>query len=124
MNELFKLVDMFSDATIKHHTALTANNHKAANKYFKLAERYVCEIKQYPNWEKSFINLLNHENIGVRINSASILLPYETKLAEQVLKKHCFATGIDGFNARMILKEWKSGDLKFPALENGKVIYR
>ena len=124
MDNLSSLVELFVTATINQHTALAAYDHKLANKHFRLSERYICQIKLIPDWEKSILPLLSHEHIAVRINAASILLPYETKRAEYVLKQSRFAPGIDGFNAKMILNEWKSGELKFPVLENGKISYK
>lgn len=124
MNDIGSLIDQFIATSIKQYSAYIANDYKLANKYFKVADRYVCEIKLQSNWVEEFMPLLEDDNINVRIRAASILLPYKTKRAEQVLKKCMLHSGIDGFNAKMILSEWRSGNLKFPVFENGKVVYK
>ena len=122
MNELELIINKYAAAIVNYHMALD-EDYKKANKYFSQAEKHLCELKLIENWIEDFQHLLDHENVSVRINAATALLPYETKLAKKCLKRCCLLPGMRGFEARIVLSEWKSGNLKFPIYENGKIVY-
>ena len=122
MNELEFIINKYVEAIVNYNIALD-ENYKRANKFYSQAEKYLCEIKLIENWADDFKRLLEHENISVRINAATALLPYETKLAMKHLRRFSLLPGMRGFEARMVLREWKSGNLKFPIYENGKIVY-
>lgn len=122
MSEVELLINKYVDAIVNYYTVLN-EDYRKANRYFSQAEKYLCELKLTQNWVGIFRYLLEHENVGVRINAATALLPYETKQAKKCLKKCCLLPGMRGFEARMVLSEWKSGNLKFPIYENGKIVY-
>lgn len=124
MSNMDSFLNGFVSSTIENYKARAVGDHKSANKHYKAADKAMCEIKQIPDWINAFTLLLDHDHIGVRIRAASILLPYETKRAERVLKKCRLYSGEDGFVAQMILNQWRSGGLKFPEFEDGKVIYK
>lgn len=118
------LIQEFIALTLANYNASAMSDHKTANLHFRAADRCICKIKQYPDWVNMLTPLLEHDHISVRIRAASILLPYETKKAEQTLKKCRFLQSEDGFVAQMVLRQWRSGELKSPSYENGKVVYK
>lgn len=101
-------------------------NEKKTNfkKMRKVIDTCICDIKQIPGWQSSIKKLLSHSNGFVRIEAASMLLPYNTRLAVWTLLKCCLSSGIAGFHAQLILREWKAGRLKFPEYERGRIIYK
>ena len=117
-------VQEFVDLTISHHDSIYEGNRKQERRIHSSLEKCICEIKQYPQWQKSILKLLSHNNNSVRIKAASMLLPYKTQKAIHVLWLCSLKAGIDGLNAQMILREWKAGRLKFPEFEDGKIVYR
>lgn len=124
MAEIDSLILQFIKEIHAYYSANAAGDFQRANRHFRGADRIICEIKLIPDWTNMFLPLLNDEDPGVRLRVASILLPYETKQAEAVLRKLCFARGLYGFSARMVLNEWFSGKLKFPAFDNGRIVYQ
>ena len=124
MDPINTYIDQFIEATISNQRARLSCDAEAANQYFTDADRYICEIKRFPDWTASILPLLKHENIAVRIRAASILLPFTPIRARIILLKCGFAPGEDGFEAQMILKAWDAGSLEFPAFENGSVVYK
>lgn len=124
MNHIDIFINQFIQSTIANQQARLSCDTKTANQHFADADRCICEIKQFPDWITSVLPLLKHENIDVRIRSASILLPYAPIRAQLTLLKCKSAPGEEGFEAQMVLKEWNSGNLKFPEFENGMVVYK
>lgn len=122
MKEVELIINKYVEAIINYQMTLDSD-YKKANKYFSQAEKCLCELKLIENWIEHFRCLLEHENISVKINAATALLPYETKRAKVCLKRCCLLPGMKGFEARMVLREWKSGDLKFPIYKNGEIVY-
>lgn len=123
MKQLDDLISKFEKLVIDCNEAYQIGDYRTANKKFKHADRCICEIQQFTNWVEALSKFMSHEVVYVRVKTASILLPYDTKNAEKTLKKCSHFSGIDGLNAKTTLQEWQSGQLKFPKLENGKVIY-
>lgn len=124
MEQAKELAERYAVLIKKHHDAMRSNDFRQANAYFTEAEFCIAQLKQLYDWETYLLKLLSHQDACVRINSAGLLLPYRTKLAKLTLVKHCFLRGINGFHAKMILKQWNAGELKFPVLEDGKIVYR
>ena len=88
MNQLELIINKYATAIVNYHMALD-EDYKKANKYFSQAEKHLCELKLIENWIEDFQHLLDHENVSVRINAATALLPYEIKLAKKCLKRCC-----------------------------------
>lgn len=124
MSNIESLLNRFVLSTIANYDARMIGDYKLANKHYKAADKAICEIKQSSDWINTFIPLLDHNHISVRIRAASVLLPFETKRAERSLKKSRLYSGEEGFIAQMVLNQWQSGDLKLPEFEDGKVIYK
>lgn len=107
-----KMLKEFIDAVQKRNQALNIGNAKIANiNYDK-----VSEIRKM--WEKECIDLkelrylLNHEDDAVKNMVAFILLPILPNEAEQTLGVISTKRGQEAFEAEMILKEWRKGNLK------------
>jgi hypothetical protein len=124
MEDLNILINKFIDATIIHSIESEGGDYRLANKNFNIAVKCICKIKEFEGWVDVFKNLLDHENASIRVNAAYILLPIHSNLAKKTLRKCKSAPKGVGFTAKIILKEWKSGDLKFPEFVNGKIVYK
>lgn len=124
MEDLNTLINKFIDATVIHRTESEGGNYKLANKNFDIAVKCICKIKEFDGWADVFETLLNHENASIRVSAAYNLLPFKTELAIKTLKKCTRVPKGEGFNAKTILQEWKTGELKFPEFVNGKVVYK
>lgn len=124
MNEVDHLIEKFIQSVMIHRTQSENGDYEIANKHFKIAEMCFCKLReQNDNWVDEFLKLLNHDESSVRVSAAYYLLPFETHKAINILKKSKKEPNGVGFNAKIVLKEWKKGHLKFPVLSDGKVIY-
>lgn len=103
----------FIEAIQKRNQALEIGNAKIANiNYDKInAIRAIWEREGVDLKELKF--LLNHKEDAMRTMTAFVLLPILTDEAEQTLEFIATKRGSVGFEAGMILKEWKKGNLKF-----------
>ncbi|MHB1153355.1 MAG: hypothetical protein ACYCWE_06100 [Eubacteriales bacterium] len=124
MEDLNTFIIKFIDATVIHRTESEGGDYKLANKNFDIAVNCICKIKEFDGWVDVFESLLDHENASIRVSAAYNLLPFKPELAVNTLKKCTSAPRGEGFNAKTILQEWRSGDLKFPEFVNGKVVYK
>jgi len=116
--------DKIINSIIIHRRDSENGNYKNANKHFKIFTKEMCKIL---NQDKSFsilTELLKNEHPEVRSAAAYFLLPYDKKTAEKALASLFKEGNGIGFNARMIMKEWKKGTLKFPSLADGRIIFK
>ena len=105
------------------HSAESSNNHKAANKHFWKYTKLICRALQEDTG--LLYKFIAHEEPAVRCTGAYYLLQTDKKAAEKTLKSlYKIQKDSIGFNAKMIMREWKSKRLKFPALKEGKILYK
>ncbi len=108
-----KIIQKYVDLVIKRGIFQEEGNSKESNKLYDKIEKYRKTMKD--NMElyiEDLKNLLNHENDYVRLTTAFTLLPFLEKKSEDVLEKISIKRGLVGFSAKMILQEWKKGNLK------------
>ena len=122
MSQYFRL-DKIINSIIIHRQESENGNYGNANKHIKIYTKEICKIL---NQDKSFsilTELIKNKYPAVRSTAAYFLLPYDKETAEKELASLFKEGNGIGFNAKMIMKEWKKGTLKFPSLVDGKIIY-
>jgi hypothetical protein len=68
-----------------------------------------------PDAQRALLPFIAHARPGVRGWAAAHALEFETKVAEQRLKQIAATDPFPhGFNAKMVLQEWRAGRLRFP----------
>lgn len=123
MDKLDKLIEQYLDSTAIHGESML-NNYKLSNHHYAIKTKCFCKIKEFgaEGFER-LMQLLHHENAHVRVETAYFILSYKPNEALKVLRKNCKEPRGVGSNAKMIISEWKKGNLKFPELKDGKIIY-
>lgn len=71
------------------------------------------KIKEIDPDLRILLPLLNEDNSSIRVWSATHLLNSHESLALEVLEKESKGQGIISLEAEMVIKGWKSGNLKF-----------
>ena len=104
---------LFEENSIKQAQTLETGNYKLGNRCFD--NKIKCLSYLYKtNGMGMLEQLLSHENVGVRESASYAYLSVCPKKGEEVLSEIANGSyGIHSFNAEMILKEWKKGELKF-----------
>ena len=108
----------YIDAAILHRESSYNGDHKTANKQFKVLKNIYEQIEQHIVEKELLLDLVKHDNIGVRSWAAAHMLGirYEISKAEQELESIASMpdAGMTGFSAEMTLKVWKQqGSLRF-----------
>ena len=122
MQNMQILIDKFIESTLIHN-ANCRSDVGLANKHLRIATKCMCKIKQYNGWTKSVVKMLKNPNGCIRCSVAYHLLPYKTFSAFITLMK-LELLGYPDVAPKILLEEWVSGKLKFPELENGKIVYK
>jgi hypothetical protein len=105
------------------HSRESFDDYKLANRHFHKYTKLLCKVLD-KNHELLY-KLIKHEEPSVRSTGAYFLLQFDKKIAEKTLKSlYKISKDSIGFNSKMIMREWKNKRLKFPKLEEGKLIYK
>lgn len=114
MEKLQKLISKYVDSTIKHGVESEQGNYKEANKHYKIKSKCFEEMKQFGEaGQHEIVQLLSHENGHVRVGAAFHTLSFNPALGEKKLEESINEPDGVGFKAKMILSEWKKGNLTF-----------
>lgn len=113
MEKFNEVVNEYIKAAMNHGNALAEGNSKKANSAYRIIEKNYNILKQNEALEL-LIGLLTHENNSVKLWAARHTLNYKSDLAKKVLLElgTLKSTSV-AFDARMVLSEWKKGNLKF-----------
>ena len=104
------------------HSKESSNDYKLANKHFHKYTKLMCKVLE--NGNEILYKFIKHNEPAVRLKGAYYLLPIDKKIAEKTLKLlYKIPEDSVGFNAKMIMKEWKKKSLTFPKLKDGKLIW-
>ncbi|MCB2362146.1 hypothetical protein [Clostridium estertheticum] len=107
------ILKKFIESAIKNGEAVEKGESKKANKEFDLLQKYYLQLK-----ESESINilspLLESNNKYVQLWSSYYLLSIETKRSEIILEELSQIRGLISITAKITLKEWKKGTLRFP----------
>jgi len=109
------VVEAFVSAAVAHGAATDSGDHKRANAAFTRKVRALEKLRECPDRGRSTLEaLLAHEDPHVRCSAATYLLPLDEDGATAVLTQLTSEPPFVGFNAKMVLREWKAGRLKVP----------
>lgn len=113
VNNMDKLIDQYVDVAINSGKAKEEGDYKSVNSYYDIIQRIRIEMKKDPQYVVKLEPLLQHDNEYVRLEAAFDLLPILSERAENVLSELSKKRGLNGFEAKMTLQEWKKGNLRF-----------
>jgi hypothetical protein len=107
------VVEDFVGAITKYGAGIEASDHKMSNKQYRRYDRLRKRLKQKGEvgWHAIHM-LLEHSNPWVRMVAASTYLKYHEAEAMKVLEALVRGPGIVGFNAKIVLHEWRAGRLR------------
>lgn len=109
-----ELIEKYVMASINYGKAQEEGDFDKQNKNTAILRKVRIKIKENNSiYVKSLEQLLEHENDYVKLKSAYDLLPILTVKAEKTLMELSNRKGLLGFEAEMILQEWKIGNLLF-----------
>lgn len=109
------LLDQYASAAIAQGKSIQNADSVEGNAQFDLQLRLLKEIDSSTNLgRRALVSLLTHEDMWVRESAATHLLGVEEHVAIKVLEEVANSSGIVAFNAEMVLKEWRAGNLNIP----------
>ena len=98
-----------------HGAATDHGDHEDANTAHDALMRALAVLRESPDRGRSVLTgLLEHEDPHVRCWAATHLLPLNEEAAVRALEALTSEPPFVGFNAKMVLREWKAGRLKVP----------
>ena len=105
-------VNKMIDAAIKHSISSVNGDYKDANMNFDIVQNAVHYLR-YINQLDKLRALLYNENVSVRLAAASYFLVHDERIAIEILE-NIVKQNLPhmSFNAKMVLSEWKDGNLK------------
>lgn len=106
-----KLIKEYTESAISHGEATLKGDFETANKAHDSILKIYKELNN-SNQLQFLIGLLKSENSSVRVWSAAHLLAESETEALETLEDITKEDSIIGFNAKMVIKEWKAGRLK------------
>jgi hypothetical protein len=110
------LVDRYAKAAEIHRRATEAGDHNLANTaHQEIAAVYRELRRRGPEAQRTLLPLLASPDIGVRSWAGSHALEFAASEGEPVLIAISeIPKSLVGFDARITLREWREGKLRFP----------
>jgi hypothetical protein len=111
-----ELVARYVSAAEKHGKATERGDASSANRAYDQGMEALRELRAMPDrGEAVLLDLTNHQSDWVRVIASTDLLPLNESQAQATLEKLANSSNaIVGFDAEMVLKEWRAGRLKVP----------
>jgi hypothetical protein len=111
-----QLLEDYKDAAMAHRHASREGDQERANPAYERLASVIRELRNRTEKEQeAFLDLLDDPSIEVRGWAAAHALEFVPDRAEPVLER--IASGpesLEEFSARMVLREWRGGRLRFP----------
>ncbi len=108
-------IDCYAHSAYSYGEAMENGDYNAANIYFdKNSDAHQHLLRLGDRGGRALMELLEHENVHVRISAATHLLSTFRKEALEVLETLSTAPGFPGFTAQMALEDLKKGNLAVP----------
>lgn len=104
-------LDKFEEAAKMHAEATEQGDYKIANKCYAIIAKAVLFLKEQNEIQQLSV-FLNHNSVSVCGWAATYLLPIAEQEALRVLEQIAGGTGIQSFDAKMTISEWRKGNLK------------
>ena len=108
--DIHNIVTRYVAAAIAHGEA-TLDDYRTANEQYSKKRKALHELEDLGRRDL-LLDLLEHDNAFVRCSAAADTLRIDEQRATSALKDLTKERGIVGFNAKMILQEWKKGNLR------------
>lgn len=109
-----EILKKYIDLIVEWGIAQEEGDSKKSNKIYDKKNKFYHEIKENINlYINDLIISLNNENDYVKSEIAFLLLPYKTEEAKKALEEVSIKRGTVAFTAKMTLKLWNEGKLKF-----------
>jgi Domain of unknown function (DUF2019) len=105
-------VARYADAAAAHARALDDGKSRPANVAAGAMGKIYTELRDAGELSL-LLPLLRHADPSVRCWSATHLLAFAPEQAAPVLQALAAEAGVTGFNAKMVLSEWKAGRRSF-----------
>lgn len=107
--------DAYARAAAMQGAATDRGDHEEANTAHDALIRALAVLRDSSDRGRSALaGLLEHEDPHVRCWAATHLLPLDEEAATRALEALRSEPPFVGFNAEMVLREWKAGRLKVP----------
>ncbi len=105
----------YRDLAFAHGQATNAGDHKAANRNHDKLVALVPKIRAFGSeGHAALLALLKDQDDAVVCWAATHVLPFDEKQATAVLDDLSKKRGPMGFNAKMVLQQWRKGQLILP----------
>lgn len=105
--------NVYAQAAAEHGAAMDRGDHEKSNAAYDRKMRALARLRESPDQGRSILTrLLEHEDSHVRCSAATHLLPLDEDTATHVLESLVTEPPFVGFNAEMVLREWKAGRLR------------
>src|SRR5262249_16368871 len=110
-----ELVELYKRAASEHGQTNARRDYTAGNPAADQIVAIYHEIRSRGiEHQRKLLPLLLSEDRGVREWAAAHSLEFEPRQGEAVLSELEKMEGMEGFSARMTLKTWREGKLRFP----------
>ena len=111
-----ELVRRYADAAAIHGGATERGEHVKGNAAHEVISSVYRELRRRgPDAQRALLDLLGDPDLGVRCWAASHALEFSPLDGERVLSEVAsLPKSLAGFSARMTLKQWRDGKLRFP----------
>lgn len=109
--EISKLINRFVTASIGHGEATRDGDYRSANRCFNIKTEVVSKLDELER-RAALLELLDHQSSFVRCAAAARTLKIDEERATATLEELSKEPGLVGFDAEMILKEWRKGNLE------------
>lgn len=108
-------VDSFVEAAVAHGTATDAGDHRRANAAYARLVEALDRLRRLPDRGRSKLTaMLAHDAPHVRYAAATYLLPLDEGAALAALADLTSEPPFVGFNAEMVIQEWRADRLRLP----------
>lgn len=107
------LLARYVTAAAAHQQASERGDYRRANPQHDIVAAVYRELRRRDE-AASLLPLLGHENKAVRAWAGAHALEFAPAEGERVLEELCREPGVVGLDAKMTLKTWREGELRFP----------
>ena len=112
MSEINELISQFEQAAVKYDNLRISGTAKEMNSQFDIMLIIVGKLSKLEKLNELKSSLFN-DNEAVRFFASSMILGKFPNEAEPILLTIANSKGFYAFNAKITLKEWRKGNLKF-----------
>lgn len=117
--DITEIIEDYIYSAYTYGDAMENGDYEAANEHLDENKQAFEGLIRFGSLgSRSIYQLLSHENPHVRISAATHLLATYPAESLAVLETLANAPGFQGFSAKMVLEDFKKGDILVPHLES------